>query len=121
MRTWFLERNGYLVGDSYSFLPGWMEGALESIDALFQQKGGKKMEKYTLQEVSKHNTREDGWMVIRGRVYDVTDWIPLHPGGDAILAGLGKDATTLFENVHPNLMLPEKMLKRYYIGDVRKN
>jgi cytochrome b involved in lipid metabolism len=29
-------------------------------------------------------------------VYDVTDWISIHPGGDVILYGVGKDATAMF-------------------------
>jgi cytochrome b involved in lipid metabolism len=35
-------------------------------------------------------------MAISGNVYDVTSFIPNHPGGDQILMGCGKDATSLF-------------------------
>ena len=31
-----------------------------------------------------------------GKVYDVTKWIPKHPGALSILKGIGKDATNLY-------------------------
>ena len=33
------------------------------------------------EEFIKHNTEADCWMSVRGKVYDVTSWIPKHPGG----------------------------------------
>lgn len=54
---------------------------------------------YTLEEVAKHNRREDCWFVVRGKVYDVTPVIPKHDGGEKpILNNCGKDATQAFEN-----------------------
>lgn len=53
---------------------------------------------YSLAEVAKHATATDCWMAIEGNVYDVTTFIPTHPGGQAILQGCGKDATQLFNN-----------------------
>jgi cytochrome b involved in lipid metabolism len=57
---------------------------------------------YTLSQVAEHDSAEDCWMVIDGNVYDVTEFIAdkSHPGGDAILAGCGIDATELF-NTRP--------------------
>jgi cytochrome b involved in lipid metabolism len=54
-----------------------------------------------LAEISTHNSVSNCWMAIEGRVYDVTSFIPNHPGGEQILAGCGKDATSLF-NARPN-------------------
>lgn len=104
------------VGSSWSQWSAWMEGALEGDISRLQ--GGKK-NMYTMEEVSGHKVREDGWIVIEGKVYDVTEWIPLHPGGDAILAGLGKDATVLWRRVHPDLSLVRKVMRKYYIGTVK--
>ncbi|XP_071542861.1 sulfite oxidase isoform X2 [Panulirus ornatus] len=45
---------------------------------------------YTLDDVSKHATIEDRiWVAYRHGVYDITDLIPKHPGGDKILMGAG--------------------------------
>ncbi len=38
------------------------------------------MVKYTLDEVAKHNKKEDLWFVVHGKVYDVTKFDD-HPGG----------------------------------------
>lgn len=52
---------------------------------------------HTPREVALHNSERSCWLVLRGQVYDVTAFIPVHPGGRAILQGCGRDATRLFE------------------------
>jgi L-lactate dehydrogenase (cytochrome) len=43
-----------------------------------------------MQEVAKHNKREDCWVVIHGKVYNLTDFLDSHPGGvGPILAKAG--------------------------------
>lgn len=57
--------------------------------------------KIPLAEIAKHNSESDCWMVIRNCVYDVTEYIPYHPGGvPELMKGAGKDATALFNEVH---------------------
>ena len=52
-------------------------------------------------EVAKHNTRDDCWVIISGKVYDITDWAPHHPGGAGIARMYaGKDATAEFGDYH---------------------
>jgi cytochrome b involved in lipid metabolism len=56
---------------------------------------------YTMEEISKHNSKESCWLVIRGKVYDLTNWIDEHSGGsDKILKLCGKDGTDLFVKQH---------------------
>ncbi len=44
----------------------------------------------SMQDVAKHNKKEDCWVVIHGRVYDLTKFIDSHPGGvGPILAKAG--------------------------------
>ena len=34
-----------------------------------------------MEEVAKHNTKEDLWVVVKGVVLDLTNWLDEHPGG----------------------------------------
>ena len=78
-----------------------------------------KIKNYTLEEVAKHNTKSDAWIVIEGKVANITKWIPKHPGGDIILKGVGKDATKLFHSIgHDDYA--KKMVKKYQIGLLKK-
>ena len=53
---------------------------------------------YTLSEVARHASKDDCWAIISGDVYDLTEFINRHPGGDEILRACGTDATTLFNS-----------------------
>ncbi|XP_078433282.1 cytochrome b5-like [Wolffia australiana] len=73
---------------------------------------------YTLAEVSKHNSREDCWIVISGKVYDVTKFLDDHPGGDdVLLSSTGKDATDDFEDVGHSSSA-KSMLDEYFVGHI---
>jgi len=52
-------------------------------------------------EVAAHNSRETCWSTINGNVYDLTSWIPEHPGGEqAILQLCGTDGSAKFNGQH---------------------
>merc|ERR1712226_1534390 len=56
----------------------------------------------TMEEVAKHTTKADCWVVVHNRVLDVTSFLSEHPGGElAILTFAGKDATAEFDMIHP--------------------
>lgn len=44
---------------------------------------------FSLEEVAKHNQKNDCWLVLEGKVYNVTEFVGIHPGQDAILEGCG--------------------------------
>lgn len=53
-----------------------------------------------LEEVSKHNMREDCWIVINDKVYDVTQFLEKHPGSaKPLLFYAGRDATEGFKKI----------------------
>jgi hypothetical protein len=55
---------------------------------------------YTIADVAEHTEKDDCWVVIRGKVYDVSSWLASHPGGPSILLKLaGGDATDMFTAV----------------------
>ena len=53
-------------------------------------------------EVAKHNKKGDLWVVLNGRVLNVSKFLSQHPGDElAILTFAGKDATAEFDMIHP--------------------
>ncbi|KAL5542572.1 hypothetical protein UlMin_010282 [Ulmus minor] len=73
---------------------------------------------FTLAEASTHNTPKDCWLIISGKVYDVTKFLEDHPGGDEVLlSATGKDATDDFEDVGHSAGARD-MLKDFYVGDI---
>jgi len=74
---------------------------------------------YTLEEVAKHNTEKDCWVVVNGEVLDVTKFLPDHPGGKkAILIYAGRDATEEFNMLHkPDVV--EKYAPECIVGKLK--
>ena len=72
----------------------------------------------TLDEVSYHCTKNDGWIVLYDKVYDISEYLEnsLHPAGeDLIIEYLGYDATMAFRSVgHSKGAF--KTLEKYIIG-----
>ena len=87
---------------------------------------------YTLSEVAQHASKDDCWAIISGDVYDLTEFINRHPGGDEILRACGTDATTLFNSRQtqdgqwvgsgtPHSQAAMEQLAKLKIGTVNKN
>eukprot|EP00878_Enallax_costatus_P007949 GHUV01008315.1.p2 GENE.GHUV01008315.1~~GHUV01008315.1.p2 ORF type:complete len:164 (+),score=30.50 GHUV01008315.1:306-797(+) len=56
----------------------------------------------TLEEVKQHKTADDAWVVLHGKVYNITPYLKFHPGGaDILVKAAGRDATSLFNKYHP--------------------
>ncbi|KAK5990847.1 L-lactate dehydrogenase (cytochrome) [Cladobotryum mycophilum] len=69
-------------------------------------------------EVAKHNTTDSCWVILYGNVYDVTEFLPSHPGGAKIILSLaGKDATEDFDPVHPPGTLEEHLKPEAKLGE----
>lgn len=63
---------------------------------------------YSMEEVAKHNTKGDLWVVVKGVVLDLSNWLEEHPGGvQAILNFMGRDATEEFEMLHDDEVIPK--------------
>eukprot|EP00954_Amorphochlora_amoebiformis_P029330 1393005-Amorphochlora_amoeboformis.AAC.1 len=64
---------------------------------------------FTMEEVSKHSTLDDGWVVVDGKVFNITNFAKFHPGWSngaqtstviAIKRVLGTDCSTEFHTIH---------------------
>jgi len=121
----------HIIGEAFSLNQGWVNGALENtkeflsycnhnegipgIPIIPTSNHDTLNKKIKLKEVQKHGKKEDAWIGLFGNVYDITKWIDIHPGGDVILYGIGKDATEMFTNVgHQADAL--QFLEKYRIG-----
>ncbi|AYU77910.1 hypothetical protein, conserved [Leishmania donovani] len=59
------------------------------------------LQRYTQEEVARHRTKDDLWIVVDSNVLNVSAFVPHHPGGDVILDGVGgQDMATVFAYFH---------------------
>lgn len=73
-----------------------------------------------LAEVHKHGRDASQFWVIRGdRVYDITDWVPNHPGGEVILRAAGGVIDNYWKifSIHQKQEVYD-ILEQYFIGVV---
>jgi cytochrome b involved in lipid metabolism len=76
--------------------------------------------KIRLAEVRQHGRSAESRWVVRGtRVYDITEWIPNHPGGEVILRAVGGviDSYWNIFSIHQKQDVVD-VLEKYYIGDL---
>ncbi|KAL2064841.1 hypothetical protein VTL71DRAFT_3981 [Oculimacula yallundae] len=70
-------------------------------------------------EVAKHNTPESCWVSLYGDVWDVTEFLPNHPGGSKIILKLaGRDATEEYDPIHPPGTLEENLKPEAKLGKI---
>ena len=76
---------------------------------------------YTMEKVKSNSSASSCWSVIRGNVYDLTQWIAVHPGGSGAIRGLcGTDGSAEFAAKHQGQSNPESRLKGYLLGPLAK-
>ncbi|KAK7410078.1 hypothetical protein VNO78_00575 [Psophocarpus tetragonolobus] len=74
---------------------------------------------FTLSQVAQHNSSKDCWLVIHGRVMEVTKLLEEHPGGEEVIVEVaGKDATKEFDVIGHSKAAQEMMVK-YQVGVVQ--
>ncbi|RCI06781.1 hypothetical protein CU098_011875 [Rhizopus stolonifer] len=104
-------------------LPGWMEEANITPDANKKDRQKKPVNNnlkiYTEEQVSKHTTEDDCWLIYKGLVYDCTQFLDKHPGGASSIAlAAGTDCTEEFDAIHSQKA--KDMLEEYLIGQIEK-
>ncbi len=76
--------------------------------------------KISLADVKKHGRdSEEKWVVKGTKVYDITEWIPGHPGGEVILRAVGGTIDKYWDifSIHKKQDVYD-ILEEYYIGDL---
>ena len=136
----FQDKNIFVCGEAFSRKQGWIEGALETCYDILKilpvlEENGIEVEfdselieydedneiviKYmTIEEVLEEGDNE--LLIIEvgkeRRIYDVSKWIPLHPGGSAIFTGIGANMYYLTKDLHKKS--PTHLFKELHSNDV---
>ncbi|KAE8378346.1 hypothetical protein BDV26DRAFT_304336 [Aspergillus bertholletiae] len=72
-----------------------------------------------MQDVAAHKSKDDLWVAIHGKVYDITKYVRDHPGGADILIDVaGTDATAAYEDVGHSEDADE-ILGTYLLGTLK--
>jgi predicted heme/steroid binding protein len=98
---------GSIVGKKIPINP--QTSSPQQIQAGYESaKGATELPKLTMYDVRQHNSEDDCWIAIHGKVYDLTDFAEEHPAGpESILELAGQDGTEAFEAVHSEGVLEE--------------
>ena len=106
-----------------SALNGWMSKGpadtvrqVHSAGQLCSANDAQKRRKITREELVSHASEDSCWIQIDEKIYDVTKWLPRHPGGTtSIVNEAGQDCTESFHRIHSSLA--QRMLKKWQIGE----
>eukprot|EP00928_Gymnodinium_smaydae_P077859 TRINITY_DN6136_c0_g1_i1.p1 TRINITY_DN6136_c0_g1~~TRINITY_DN6136_c0_g1_i1.p1 ORF type:complete len:537 (-),score=117.83 TRINITY_DN6136_c0_g1_i1:255-1787(-) len=73
----------------------------------------------SMADVAKHNTKDDCWVVLYGKAYDLTKFARVHPGGAKLIHDVaGMDATAQFDPIHPKDIMDKLLKPELTMGDV---
>lgn len=85
-------------------LNGWMKQPPEQKIEQVRREAAAPEKQFTRQEIEKHHTEDDCWIVVGGNVYDATSVLSWHPGGKGpVLAHAGAvhlETSEEFEGIH---------------------
>lgn len=72
---------------------------------------------FTALEVALHNKADDAWLILDGRIYDVSHFVEDHPGGPELLLNhAGGDISEQFDAIHRHSPYARMQLEEYRIG-----
>jgi cytochrome b involved in lipid metabolism len=76
---------------------------------------------YTIAQVAENNNKSSCWTIINGSVYNITSYIPNHPGGESeILQICGKDGSQLFSKPQQHKTGGvDRILSGFKVGDLQ--
>jgi len=76
-------------------------------------------------EIGKHNNVNDCWLLVGGKIYNVTSYIYQHPGNaDTIIPYCGKESSEAFANKganSPHSSQATSLLNSFFIGNLNDN
>ncbi|ETW83102.1 hypothetical protein HETIRDRAFT_433781 [Heterobasidion irregulare TC 32-1] len=82
----------------------------------------KELKQFSAEDVAQHNKDGDLWVIIDAKVFDLSRFKNLHPGGAAVLLDgeiAGQDATDAFYGLHRHEILERPQYARLQIGTIK--
>ncbi|KAK3535314.1 hypothetical protein QTP70_007944 [Hemibagrus guttatus] len=78
---------------------------------------------FSEKEVARHCTKESCWVLVGTRVYDVTGFLRMHPGGEALIRRRsGSDISVQLDGPpHRHSQNARRWLEQYYIGEIDRD
>lgn len=114
---------GIVIIGAVGGLAFWQQEKAEEeqlVHEMQQQETAAEQGTYSLADVAKHGSESDCWAVIDGRVYNLTTWIPRHPGGkQAIMSLCGKDGSAAFNDQHGGGAQQQAILATLKVGTLK--
>jgi len=91
---------------------------LELVETTMESLKPRNVARIPWSEVERHSSKDDLWLLIDGKVYDVTSFLALHPGGGQLVVdAAAQDSTSLFERTHgEGLRYSLRLLNQFFIG-----
>ncbi len=74
------------------------------------------------EELVQHDSQQDCWIAYKGKVYDLTSFLPKHPGSAAAIApfcGTSEEFENAFEGMHGTSNVPVLMQEGIYKGELQ--
>ena len=91
----------------------------EQDQALVDQNLSAGVIKLSISEVKKHNSRDDCWSIVSGKVYNLTSFVQQHPGGIELISSIcGIDGSAAFSNQHGSSAKPNNVLTGLLLGSL---
>ncbi|XP_012941605.1 fatty acid desaturase 2 [Aplysia californica] len=87
-----------------------------------EAKVSRPLKEVTWGEVKEKTSKDAMWVVIDNEVYNITNWVKRHPGGERVLKHYaGQDATDASKAFHNDLGLVKKYMKPIHVGSVKES
>lgn len=90
-------------------------------DSYDNQTGPVGLTQVTLAELATHDSEDDCWVGYEGKAYDITDFVPRHPGGAARIipyCGTASQFEDAFTAQHGTQQVARMMREAQYIGEI---
>ncbi|CAJ1953444.1 unnamed protein product [Cylindrotheca closterium] len=74
---------------------------------------------FSMEEVRRHNSAESAWLVVGDKIYDATEYIRIHPGGEMSILRKSGGVVDCTQDFHFHSKAGKKVWDRYYVGKLK--